>query len=69
MKMCCFGVQRLEYLGYIVTSFGITMDLGKTKAIGKYQPPTNIKELKIFIGMLNHYFKFVPQYIYIATLL
>ena len=45
IKKFCFGVQRLEYLGHIVTPSGITIDPEKTKAIDKYKPPTNIEEL------------------------
>ena len=60
MKKCCFGVQRLEYLGHIVTPSGITVDPEKTKAKDKCLPPTNIKELQMFLGMCNYYAKFVP---------
>ena len=68
MKEYCFNLQRLEHLGYIVTHSGIIADLKKTKSVDKYQSPTNIKELQMLLGMYNYYTKFIPWYVYIATL-
>ena len=50
----------MEYLGCTAIPYGVTVEPEKTKAIDKYKPPTNIKELQVFIGICNYYARFVP---------
>jgi transposase InsO family protein len=50
-----FGRPALDYLGYWVTREGITPQPKKIDAIRKMTAPTNRKELRRFIGMVNFY--------------
>ena len=46
-----FGVSSGKFLGFLVHSRGIDVDLAKATAIATMRPPTMVKELKSFLGM------------------
>jgi hypothetical protein len=46
---------EIEYLGYILTRDGINPQSNKVQAILAIQPPTNVKELRHFLGMVQYY--------------
>ena len=54
-KKSFFGKPELEYLGYWVTRDGVQPVPKKVEAIHNIAPPTNKKELRGFIGMVNYY--------------
>jgi len=51
----------VEYLVHVVSKEGIQTSKRKIEAILKVKTPTNQTELKSFLGMANHYGKFVPR--------
>ena len=54
-KKSFFGQGELEYLGYWITRNGIQPVAKKVEAIHKIDTPTNKKQLRGFIGMINYY--------------
>ena len=50
-----FGQQEVEYLGYILTRDGIKPHPNKVQAILAINPPTNVKELRSFLGCVQYY--------------
>ena len=50
-----FGRAELEYLGYWVTRDGVQPVTNKVDAINNIAPPSNCKQLRRFLGMLNYY--------------
>ena len=54
-KKSFFARQELEYLGYWITRDGIKPLPKKVEAILKIATPTNRKELRSFIGVVNYY--------------
>lgn len=63
---CTFLQDEVEYLGYRVDAQGLHPVKKKVKAIQDAPAPTNVTELKSFLGLLNYYNKFLPN---LATLL
>ena len=53
-KKSFFAQSKLEYLGYWITRSGIQPLTDKVKAIMNIAKPTNCKELRSFIGIVNH---------------
>jgi hypothetical protein len=47
--------MEIEYLGYILTREGIKPQSNKVQAILAIQPPTNVKKLRHFLVMVQHY--------------
>jgi hypothetical protein len=50
-----FCTLEIEYLGYILTRDGIKPQSSKVQAILMIQPPTNVKQLRRFLGMMQYY--------------
>jgi hypothetical protein len=53
-----FCALEIEYLGYILTREGIKPQSNKLQAILVIQPPTNVKELRHLLGMVQYYCDF-----------
>ena len=60
-EKCVFSTTTVKFLGHIVDKFGIRADPEKTMAINKMAQPTNITELRRFMGMINQLGKFSPS--------
>lgn len=58
---CIFGQSQLDFLGYSISSEGISPTEEKTKAIKAYPLPITIQDLRRFIGMLNFYRLNIPH--------
>ena len=52
--------DNVEYLGQVVSKHGIHKSKGKLEAILKMSPPSSQKNLRSFLGIVNHYMKFIP---------
>jgi hypothetical protein len=50
-----FCALEIEYLGYILTRDGIKPQSNKVQAIHAIQPPTGVKQLQHFLGMMQYY--------------
>ena len=50
-----FCAHETDYLGYILTRDGIKPQSKKIEAILAINPPTNVKELRRFLGMVQYY--------------
>lgn len=55
------GVEKVEFLGYLVSSKGTRPLDTKVQSIRDYPVPKTAKELRRFLGMLNYYRRFVPH--------
>ncbi|XP_044744348.1 uncharacterized protein K02A2.6-like [Coccinella septempunctata] len=58
---CKFFQDSIEYLGYIIDKEGLHTSESKTVAIKNAEAPTNVSELKSFLGMVNYYGRFIPN--------
>ena len=61
MEKCEFGKSKVEYLGHVVSAEGISPSRSKMEAIQNAPDPSNVTELKAFLGLLNYYGKFLPN--------
>ncbi|KAL7725251.1 hypothetical protein ACLKA6_015888 [Drosophila palustris] len=50
---CDFFKKELKYLGHKVTEHGICTDPEKMAAISQLKPPTNLKELRQYLGVAS----------------
>lgn len=55
-----FGVKELPFLGFYVTTSGISPLQDKIKAIQDYPQPKTAKQLRRFLGMINFYRACMP---------
>src|SRR5207245_4294305 len=52
-EKCHFKVKEVDFLGMIVSSDGIKMDEPKVKAVLDWPTPTNIRQVRAFLGLGN----------------
>lgn len=60
-EKCAFFQDSVQYLGHVIDKFGLHTSQDRIKAIKKIPTPTNVTELKSFLGMVNFYGKFIPN--------
>ena len=58
---CAFRVSFGKFLGFLVHSRGIDVDLSKAKTIATMKPPATVKELKNFLGKVSYIQRFIPS--------
>ena len=65
-EKCHFCLEELPYLGHIITKHGLKTDPRIIKSVKECPPPTNLHELRRFLGLANYYRRFVPDFSKVA---
>jgi len=61
-EKCVFASDKVKYLGYVVTSKGITPDHDKVVTISEMQFPKTAKGMIRFLGVVNFYRDFIVRF-------
>jgi hypothetical protein len=61
-----FYIKQTKYLGFIVSTEGITADPEKISVIDQWQHPRTVKAVQSFLGFCNFYRRFIKDYRRIA---
>lgn len=65
-EKCHFFQLSVSYLGHVVSELGIQTDPKKVDAVNSWPSPTNMKELRSFLGFLGYYRRFIKDFSKIA---
>jgi hypothetical protein len=68
-EKCEFHQQEVKYLGLIISMEGIKIDPEKIRAMQDWEPPSNLKDVRVFLGFANFYSCFIRNYSHIVPLL
>lgn len=52
----------MEYLGYVISDAGVATDPEKIRAVREWPTPTNITELRGFLGLAGYYRRFIQNF-------
>lgn len=66
-EKCHFGVLEVEFLGHIASGEGIKPDPRKVAAIKEWKAPTNVTEVKSFVGAVNFHRRHIEHCASIAA--
>lgn len=62
VEKCSFHQTSVEFLGYFISSDGVSMDPGKADSIRNWPIPRNVKDIQSFLGFANFYRRFIDNY-------
>lgn len=61
LDKCAIGVSQISYLGFLIDKDGIHPTIEKVQAILNAPKPTNVTQLRAYLGLLNFYRRFLPK--------
>jgi hypothetical protein len=63
---CEFWLEKISFLGHILTAEGVAVDPGKVETVSNWQQPTNVSEIRSFLGLAGYYQRFIEGFSKIA---
>ena len=62
LQKCAFSTSQVEFLGFIISEAGVSMDKGRVKAIEEWPRPQTFRDVQSFLGFTNFYRRFIHRY-------
>jgi len=66
-KKCSFECSRVEYLSLISLEGHIEMDLAKIAGVKEWPTPKNVTKVQSFVGFINFYQQFIPDFSHMSN--
>jgi hypothetical protein len=67
LEKCQFDKDTVEFLGYVVSPSGISMDKAKVETLLAWKTPESLRDVQCFLGFANFYRAFIKNYSTIAA--
>ena len=64
---CEFILNAVTYLGHVISEAGVHTDPEKIEVVKNWKPPTNVTDLRRFLGFAGYYRRFVKNFSQIAS--
>ena len=58
--------RQLAYLGHVISAKGVATNESKIEAIKNWPTPTNVTEVRSFLGFMGYYCRFIPKFMQVA---
>ena len=66
LSKCELFQWQIAYLGHVISAQGVATDEGKINAMKNWPTPTNITEVRSFVGFIGYYYQFIPKFAQVA---
>ena len=66
-KKCEFWLDQVVFLGHVISKVEISIDPSKVEAVVDWARPTNVSEVRSFLGLASYYRRFVEGFSRIAA--
>jgi hypothetical protein len=67
LEKCSFFKSEIDFLGFIISKDKITVSNDRVEAIIKAARPSNVSELRGYLGTLNYLRRFIPEFASIVS--
>ena len=66
LKKCEFWLDKVSFLGHMVTKDGILVDLRNVDVVANWRRPSIVTEIQSFLGLAGYYRRFIEGFSKIA---
>ena len=63
---CEFWLDRVQFLGHVLTPEGISVDPSKVQDVLNWKSPKSVHQIRQFLGLAGYYWCFIPDFSKIA---
>jgi hypothetical protein len=64
-----FWINKVPFLGHMISPEGITMDSGKVQDVLDWKPPTFVTQVCSFLRLAGYYQRFISNFFKIVKLI
>jgi hypothetical protein len=62
LSKCEFWLKQVTFLGHVISKGGISVDPSKIEDVLSWKAPTNVRDIRSFLGLAGYYRRFIEGF-------